>query len=56
MLDPKSPAHSRVRAAETVLVQTLRAIEVEDIETRLAKLEEASEKTDFKAGGRKRWR
>ena len=56
MLDPKSPAHSRVRAAETVLAQTLRAIEVEDVETRLAKLEEASEKSDFKTGSRKRWR
>ena len=56
MLDAKAPAHSRVRAAETVLAQTLRAVEVEDIETRISRLEATSEKEDANTRSRKRWR
>ena len=39
MLDPSAPAASRVRAADTVLAHAARAMEVEDVEARIAKLE-----------------
>jgi hypothetical protein len=39
MMDPAAPAHSRVRAADSVLVHSLRAMEVEDLEVRIACLE-----------------
>ena len=39
MVDPKAPAASRVRAAHSVLEQAARAIEIEDLEARLAALE-----------------
>jgi hypothetical protein len=42
MLDQSSPASVRVRAAECVLNHSLKAIEVEDIEARVAILEQAA--------------
>jgi hypothetical protein len=45
MIDPNSPASSRVRAADSVLDHTLKAIELEDVEARLAALELAVEQT-----------
>jgi hypothetical protein len=39
MVDPNAPASSRVRAADSVLDHTLKAIEIEDIEVRVAALE-----------------
>ena len=42
VVDPNTPASVRVRAAECVLNHALRAIEVEDIEARVAELERAS--------------
>jgi hypothetical protein len=41
MADPKTPASVRVAAASKVLDLAIRAIELEDIEARLAALEEA---------------
>ena len=44
MIDPEAPAYSRVRAADVVLTHALRAIETEDIEVRVARLEAAGSK------------
>src|SRR5215831_10228047 len=41
MLDLQAPAASRVRAAHTILEQASRALELEDLEARLAVLESA---------------
>lgn len=46
MLDPSAPASTRVRAADSILDHTSKAIELEDIEARLATLEEAARKPD----------
>ena len=42
MIDPNSPASTRVRAADSVLDHAAKAIEIEDIQVRLAALEEAA--------------
>jgi hypothetical protein len=42
MIDPNMPASSRVRAADCVLGHSMRAIELEDVEARLADLERAA--------------
>jgi hypothetical protein len=42
MLDPNAPAPTRLRAAEVVLEQAARAGEIEDIEDRVAKLEQTA--------------
>ncbi len=39
MLDPAAPASTRVRAADSVLDHAKQAIEIEDIEVRVAALE-----------------
>jgi hypothetical protein len=41
MIDPNSPASSRVRAADSVLDHTLKAIEIEDVEARVRALEQS---------------
>jgi hypothetical protein len=43
MIDPSTPASVRVRAAECVLNHAVKAIEIEDIEARVAELERAAE-------------
>ena len=43
MIDPATPASSRIRAADSVLNHSTKAIEIEDLEVRLALLERASE-------------
>jgi hypothetical protein len=45
MLDPKTPPSTKVRAADSVLNHTIKAIDREDIEPRLAAIE-ATMKTD----------
>jgi hypothetical protein len=45
MTDREAPAASRVRAADVVLQTALRGMEMEDIETRVAELERATEKS-----------
>ncbi len=43
MIDPATPASSRIRAADSVLNHSTKAIEIEDLEVRLALLERANE-------------
>jgi hypothetical protein len=42
MIDPNTPASTRIRAAECVLNHATKAIEIEDIEARVTALEEAA--------------
>ena len=49
MADPTSPPSTRVRAADSVLDHAAKAIEIEDIEVRVADLERAAE---ISKGGR----
>jgi hypothetical protein len=42
MLDPGTPPSTRVRAAESILTHSAKAIEIEDIEARVAALELAA--------------
>lgn len=46
MVDPKAPAASRVRAADTVLAHAARAIELEDIEARVLELERVNNQNE----------
>jgi hypothetical protein len=43
MVDPTAPHSTRVRAADSVLDHSAKAIEIEDIEARVAELERASQ-------------
>ena len=43
MLDPATPPATKVRAADSILAHTAKAIELEDVEARLAALERATE-------------
>ena len=43
MLDSKTPPATRVRAADSILNHTIKAIETEDIDARVAELEQAAE-------------
>jgi hypothetical protein len=43
MVDPNTPASTKVRAADSVLDHSAKSIEIEDIEARVAALEEAAE-------------
>jgi DNA-binding transcriptional MerR regulator len=45
MLDPATPPATKVRAADTVLEHTEKAIQLEDIEARLTELERSAEQT-----------
>src|SRR5712692_9981108 len=45
MLDPNTPASTRVRAAECVMNHAMKAIELEDIESRLSDLERSADET-----------
>jgi transposase-like protein len=45
MIDPNSPASTRVRAADSILDHAAKAIEIEDIEVRVSQLEAAAQKT-----------
>jgi len=43
MVDPKTPPATKVRAADSILLHTAKAIEIEDIEARVSELERAAE-------------
>ena len=43
MVDANTPASTKVRAADSILNHTIKAIENEEIEARLAELERAAE-------------
>jgi transposase-like protein len=45
MIDPNSPASTRVRAADSILGHAAKAIEIEDIEVRVAELEAAAQRS-----------
>jgi hypothetical protein len=49
MVDQAAPASTRVRAAECIINHAAKAIEIEDIEARVAELERAAESSK---GGR----
>jgi transposase-like protein len=51
LADPATPASTKVRAAESVLSHTIKAMEVDDIEARVSELERAAEEN--KSGGKK---
>jgi hypothetical protein len=51
MLDPATPASTKVRSADSILNHTIKAIETEDIEARLAELERTADQN--KSGWRK---
>jgi hypothetical protein len=42
MVDPSTPASTKVRAADSVLNHTAKAIEIQDLDARLSALEEAA--------------
>ena len=48
MLEPGTPPATRVRAADSILDHTTKAIEIEEIEARVAALEVAAQRTDGK--------
>jgi hypothetical protein len=43
MVDPTTPAATKVRAADSILDHSAKAIEIEDIEARVSELERAAE-------------
>ena len=43
MVDPSTPASTKVRAADSVMSHAAKAIEIEDIEARVSELERAAE-------------
>jgi len=43
MIDPNAPASVRLRAAEAIFNHAAKAIEIEDVEARVAELERAAE-------------
>ncbi len=45
MLDPNTPASTRVRASECIINHATKTIEIEDIEARLSQLERAAEES-----------
>ena len=45
MIDPATPPSARIRAAECVMNHATKAIEIEDIEARVAELEQGAQKT-----------
>jgi hypothetical protein len=51
MVDPGTPASTKLRAADSVLAHTIKAMETDDIEVRVTALEQAAEEN--KSGGRR---
>jgi hypothetical protein len=43
MVDPGTPASTKVWAAEAIIAHSAKAVEIEDIETRVTELERAAE-------------
>jgi len=43
MVDPDTPPATKVRAADSILNHSAKAIEIEDIEARVSELERATE-------------
>src|SRR5579862_1795244 len=51
MLDPATPASTKVRAADSILNHTIKAIEIDDLEARLSELERVQEASRQSNGG-----
>ena len=45
MVDPNTPALTKIRAADSVVAHAMKGIELEDVETRLLALEQAAERS-----------
>jgi hypothetical protein len=45
MVDPHAPASTKLRAADMVLTHGAKAIEIEDVEARVAELERVNEES-----------
>jgi hypothetical protein len=52
MLDANAPAASRLRAADTVLAHAIKAMELEDVEVRVAELERLAAAAKENGNGR----
>jgi len=50
MLEPGAPPATRVRAADSILDHTIKAIEIESLEARLTELERAAEANTGRSG------
>jgi len=50
MLEPGTPPATRVRAADSILDHTIKAIEIESLEARLTELERAAEANTGRSG------
>jgi hypothetical protein len=50
MLDKDSPPASKIRAAEMVIEQSLRGVELDDVEARLARLEQSQHQEQGRNG------
>ena len=48
MIDPSTPASTKVRAADSIFNHTVKVIELEDLEARIAKLELAADAAENK--------
>jgi len=57
LVDPTTPASTRARAAEIILNQSTKSIEIEDLDARVEELERSAEesKPDSKPEQRRRW-
>jgi hypothetical protein len=51
MVDPNTPASTKVRAADSVLDHSAKSIEIEDIEVRVAEIERNLEASKQQGGG-----
>jgi len=56
MVDPSTPPATKVRAADSILNHTAKAIETENLEARLSELERAAEAYDRMLSGKARFR
>ena len=55
MVDPSTPPSTKVRAADSVLSHSAKAIEIEDIEARVSELERATEASKAGRGAMRRF-
>jgi len=55
MVDPSTPPSTKVRAADSVLSHSAKAIEIEDIEARVSELERTTEASKAGRGAMRRF-
>ena len=49
LIDPNTPASVRLRAADSIFTHAAKAIEIEDVQTRLARLEAAEPRDGYRS-------